>query len=99
MPGQPAEQHAEIDALRHRLAGPDPDRGEADVVGVFQHADPPAAVEGDVEFARRAVQLTVVQDVVIERASQRPDIDQLLRIDAGERAAGQVADVVGAGAA
>ena len=99
MPGQATEQHAEIDALRHRLAGPDPDRGEADVVGVFEHADPPAAIEGDVEFARQAVQLAVVQDVMVEGAGQRPGVDQLLRVDAGERTAGQVADVVGASAA
>ena len=36
---------------------------------------------------------------MVEFAGQRARIDQLLRIDAGGRAAGDVADIVGAGAA
>ena len=41
----------------------------------------------------------MIQDVVVERARQRAGIDQFLRVDPGGRAAGQVADVVGSGAA
>src|SRR5215831_9319928 len=51
--GEAAEQHAEVNAFRHRLAGPDPDRGKADIVRVFEDADSPAAVDGDVELARQ----------------------------------------------
>ena len=40
-----------------------------------------------------------LQDVVVQRSRERPGVDQLLRVDAGGRAAGDVADVVGAGAA
>src|SRR5262245_4916100 len=36
MPGQPAKQHAEVDALRRGLVRSDPDRSEADIVGVFE---------------------------------------------------------------
>ena len=41
----------------------------------------------------------MVQNVVVEPAGQRTGVDQLLRIDAGGGAAGQVADIVGPGAA
>jgi len=96
MPGETAEQHAKIDALGDRSPWADPDRGKADIGGVLQHADASAAVERDIELARQAVHLAVVQNVMVERAGQRPRIDQLVRIDAGGGAAGQVADVVGA---
>ena len=97
--GDAAELHAEIDARATPAPAADRDRGKADIVGVLQHADPAAAVEGDVELARQAVQLAVIEDVVMQRARERPRVDQLLRIDAGGRAAGDVADIVGAGAA
>jgi hypothetical protein len=71
-------------------------RGKSDTSGVFERAGAPAAIEGDIELARQAIKLAVVQNVVVERAGQRPRIDQLLRVDAGEGAAGQIADVVGA---
>ena len=91
--GDAAELQAEVDAVR-RARG-----DEADVVGVFQHRHLAAAVEGDVELARQAVHLAVIEDVVMHRAAQRPRVDQLLRVDAGGRAAGDVADIVGARAA
>ena len=40
-----------------------------------------------------------VEDVMVPRAGVGPRVDQLLRIDAGGRRAGDVADVVGTGAA
>jgi len=58
--GQAAQQHAEIDARGDRLPRPDTNRGKADVVGVFQDREPAAAVEGDVELARQAVELAMV---------------------------------------
>ena len=97
--GDAAERHAEINAFRHRCARRHFHRGEADIVGVFEHRHRAAAIERDVEFARQAVKLAVIEDVVMQLARQRPRIDQLLRIDAGGRAAGDVADIVGAGAA
>ena len=58
-----------------------------------------AAVEADVELARDAVERAVVEDVEVPLAGIRPRVDQFLRIDAGGRRAGDVADVVGARAA
>ena len=72
---------------------------EADVVGVLQHGDGAGAVEGDVEFARQAVERAVVENVKMPFARVGSRVDQLLRIDACGRRAGDVADVVGAGAA
>ena len=74
-------------------------RLEADVVGVFQHRDHAGAVEADIEFARQAVERAVVENVEVPFARIRPRVDQLLRVDAGGRRAGDVADIVGAGAA
>ena len=59
----------------------------------------PGAVERDVELARQAVQRALVEDVVVPGPRVGPRVEQLLRIDAGGRRAGDVADVVGAGAA
>ncbi len=92
MAGDAAELQAEIDAALGAilcLGG-----READVVGVLQHRHPSAAVEGNVELARQAVHLTMIEDVMMHRAAEGPRVDQLLRIDAGGRAAGDVADVV-----
>ena len=72
---------------------------EADVVGVLQHRDDAAAVEADVELARNAVERTVVENVEMPFARIRARVEQFLRIDAGGRRAGDVADIVGAGAA
>jgi len=97
--GDAAEAQPEPDARRDGVALPHPHRGEADVVRVLEDAHRAAAVEADVELARQPVQLAVVEDVVVERARERTGVDELLRIDAGGGAAGDVAHVVGAGAA
>lgn len=83
MSGDAAEEHAEVDARGHRCAGTDTDGGKADVVGCFENSHSPAAVEGDIEFARQAIQLAVVQNVMVHLATQQPCIDQLLRVDPG----------------
>ena len=75
------------------------DRGEGDVVGVFEHRDLAGAVEGDVELARQSRQRAVVEDVVVPLAGVFAGVEQFLRIDPGGRRARDVADVVGAGAA
>ena len=72
---------------------------EADVVRIFQHRNRAGAVEGDIEFARQAVKRAIVENMEMPFARERAGIDQLLRIDAGGRRAGDVADIVGAGAA
>jgi hypothetical protein len=94
-----AEQHPEINPRRYRLAGSDPCGGKADVVGIRQDAETTAAIERDIELARQAIELAMIKDVVVKLAGQWAAIDQFLRIDTGAGAAGQVANVVGAGAA
>ena len=59
----------------------------------------PPPSKRDVELARQAVERAVVEDVVVPLARVGPRVDQFLRVDAGGRRAGDVADVVGAGAA
>ena len=99
MTGDAAQFHAEINAGRNVLPCADAHRHEADVVRVGQCADRSAAVEGDVELPRQAVHLAMMANVVVHFAAQRAGVDELLRIDAGGRRAGDVADVVGPGAA
>ena len=57
------------------------------------------AVEGNIELARQAVERALIEDVEVPFPRVRTGVDQLLRVDAGGRCAGDVADVVGAGAA
>ena len=97
--GDAAEREAEPDAGLDAEAVLHLDRLEADVVGVLQHRDAAGAVERDVELARQAVERALVEDVEVPFARVGPRVDQFLRIDAGGRRAGDVADVVGAGAA
>ena len=99
MAGDAAQLQAEIDARLEPRAPGDLAGDEADVVGVLEHGHAPAAVEGDVELARQAVHLAMIEDVVVHRAAERPRIVDFLRIDAGGRAAGDVADIVGTRAA
>ena len=99
MAGDAAETQAIVNAGRNTEPVRHLHRAEGDVVGVLQHRDASAAVEGDVELARQAVELAVVQDEVMQRSCVRPRVDQLLRIDPRGRAAGDVADVVRAGTA
>jgi len=95
MAGDAAQLQAEIEAGLEASAG-DLAGDEADVVGVFEHRHAAAAIEGDVELARQAVHLAVIEDVVVHGAAQRPRVVEFLAVDAGGRAAGDVADIVGA---
>ena len=99
VPGDAAEPEAKPDAGLGAKAVLHLDRGERDVVGVFQHRDLAGAVEGDVELARQPVQRAIVEDMVVPLPRIFAGIQQLLRIDPGRRRARDVADVVGAGAA
>ena len=99
MPGDAAQAQLEPDAGREARALVHLHRLKADVVGVFQHRDGAGAVEGDVEFARQAVKRAIVENVKMPFARERAGVDQFLRIDAGGRRAGDIADIVGAGAA
>ena len=99
VPGDAAEHQAEPDAGLDAEAVLHLDRLEADVVGVLQRGDDAAAVIGDVELARQPVERALVEDVEVPLARIGPRVEQFLRIDAGGRRAGDVADVVGAGAA
>jgi hypothetical protein len=97
--GNAAEQHAEIDSGRNRLTLAHRNRREPDVVRVLEHRDAAAAVERNVELAGQAVEFAMLKDRVVQVATERPRVDQFVGIDARGRAAGDVADVVGAGAA
>ena len=56
--------------------------------------------EGDPrDRLRRAMERAIVQDVMMPFARVGPGVGQCLRIDAGGRRAGDIADIVGAGAA
>ena len=99
MPGEPAEAEPEPDAGLEPEAVLHLHRLEADVVGVFQHRNDAGAVEPDVELARQAVERAVVENVEVPFARIGARVDQFLRVDAGGRRAGDVADIVGAGAA
>ena len=99
MAGDAAECQPVVDARRHAEALGDLDRGEGDVVGVFQNRDRAAAIEGDVELARQAVEFAMMQDEMVQGPRMRARIEKLLHVDAGGRAAGDVADIVGARAA
>src|SRR5580704_1477033 len=99
MTGDAAEHELEPDARFDAEAVLHRDGLKTDVVGVFQHRDQAAAVKADVELAWDAVERAVVEDVEMPFAGIRPGIDQLLRIDPRGRRAGDVADIVGAGAA
>ena len=67
---------------------------EGDVVGVFQHSDRAAAVEGDIELAWQPVKFTMVQDEMMDRPRMRPCVDQFLPVDPGRWAAGDIAHIV-----
>ena len=99
VPGYAAERETEVYTGLKAAPFGDANRLEADVVRFFQNRNGAAAVEGDVELAGQAVQRTVVEDVVMPLASVSARVQQLARTDAGGRTAGDVADIVGAGAA
>jgi hypothetical protein len=94
MAGDATQRQAVIDARCYGEPIADFDGGEGDVIGVFEHRDASAAVEGDVELARQAIELTMMQNEMMQGAGMRACIDQFLRIDAGRWAAGDVADII-----
>src|SRR5207247_924748 len=88
--GDATDRDTEVHAFRNALARCDANGVEADVVRVLKRGDRTAAVERDVELARQSVELAVVEYRVIKREPERPRVDELLRIDAGGRVAGDV---------
>ena len=50
-----AEQNAKVDARRDAFAIRNPHGDETDVVGISQHADGSAVIEGDIELARQPI--------------------------------------------
>ena len=99
MSGDSAEQQTKPDAWLAPAPIADQHGLETDVVGLFQCRNTAAAIEGDVELARQAVQRAIIEDVIVPFARQRPRVAQFLWIDAGGRRSRDVADVVGARAA
>jgi hypothetical protein len=90
--GDSAERETEIDARRDAMLVVHDNGLKADVIGVFQRADQSRAIKGDVELARQSVQRAIVEDVMMHGARIGTRIDELLRIDAGGRRPGDVAD-------
>ena len=99
MAGDAAQHEAEPDAGLDAVAVVHGDRRKADVVGILEHRDGAAAVEADIEFARNAVERAVVENVEVPFPRIGSGVEQFLRIDAGGRRAGDVADIVGTRAA
>src|SRR5512143_78633 len=64
---------------------------EADVVRFFDYAA--TAIEGDIELARQAIERAIVEDVMMPLPRVGPGVDQLVAVDAGDRTAGDVADI------
>src|SRR5207253_3276157 len=60
-------------------------RAEADVVRILERRHAAAAVERDVELARQAVELAMVEDAVVKGKAERPRVVELAGIDAGGR--------------
>src|SRR4029077_15237364 len=60
MPGDAAKHQPEPDARLDAVTIIYAHRLKADVVGVLEHRDDAAAVEADIEFARNAVERTIV---------------------------------------
>src|SRR6185436_14918335 len=70
----------------------------ADVVGVRHGPDPPAPVEGNVEFARQVVEGAVVNDQLGQLLTQRQHIDQFVWVEAGGGIGGEIPNIVGSSA-
>src|SRR2546423_409315 len=66
--GDAAEHQAKPDTGHDPEAVLHVDSLEPDVVGVFQHWDDAAAIEGDVELARKTVKRALIEDVEVPLA-------------------------------
>jgi hypothetical protein len=97
--GGAAEFEMKINSGRDVFGAFDFDGFDADVVGVFNGTDQAAAVEGDIKFAGEIEELAVVENDLRELMAERERVVEFGGIDAGGGIAGDVADVVGAGAA
>ncbi len=84
--------------IEHDLAVRAPQGDEADVRDLVAGAVERAARNRDLELARQVRELAVVEEVVVHGERQRLGVDELVRRDAGERAARDVARDVAAGA-
>ncbi len=63
---------------------------------MIAHHQPLARVQQQGEFGRQVVEARLVLQGVENLSSQRPGVEQLLRIDAGRRAQHQVTHVIAA---
>ncbi len=97
MAGDAGEEHAKVHFGGLFARTLDARGDEPDVVGVGGETDAAAAVETDIELARKPVQVPIVDQVQLQRARQRARVDQLGRIDARQGRTGYVAYVVGTG--
>ena len=97
MAGDAAERETKPHARLDSEAGLHLDRLKSNVIGILKHRDAAGPIESDIEFARQAIQRTLIENVEVPLARIRARIDQFIRIDAGRRRARHVPDVVGTG--
>ena len=74
------------------------DRGETHIIDFRIGAPDAASCNADFEFARQVVEIAVAHEEAVGFERQRRGIANLVGIHAGERAAGDVAGIVSAGA-
>jgi len=73
--GDAAQQNAEIDAGRHVAALADAHCLETDVVGVSHDADGSTAIESNIEFSRKFIEIAQVEDVEVQCLRKRSDVE------------------------
>src|SRR6185312_16665929 len=74
------------------------DGGQGDIVDLRVGAPERAAGGGDLELARQVYEFGIAGEAACELLGQRAGIDQLMSVKTGERAAGDVAHHIAAGA-
>src|SRR5262249_23487507 len=90
--------HATADAQREAVATILPRPDEHDAVDLGRIALSRAGRDGDLVFARQVKVVALGQKVADELVELRPTVEQLVGVEAGDRAAGNVAHAVAAAA-
>ena len=83
---------------RYNRRGHNPHRFDADVIRVFDGANQPATVESDVELPWQIVKRAFIEDNLGELMAEREGVDEFMWVNARRGVAGQIPDVVRAGA-
>src|SRR4051794_38448881 len=83
-----------VGAIARRSARCCRDRKISDVIGIGNHANAAAPIKSDVEFARQAIKVAVINNVVMQRLRERTGVNQFRRVNASSRGSRDVANVV-----